>query len=284
MMAPAIVETAKYVSGVRHDDLIFDIGMNTCEDTEFYLAKGFRVVAVEANPFQCKAASERYAREISKGRLTIVNRAISETRNPLVFYVCETYSAWSTTSLRLRDFWREREGAEFTETKVDAITTADLVSQFGVPRYAKIDIEGSDLVCLRGFGEHQCRPPYISFEVDFYTVDHLIETAKALGYTRFALIGQKTVPDQLPPRPAREGLAVDYSFSEGCSGLFGRELPTAWVDARHVRTQCHSIIRQYKASTIVRHGGRILPKRAVERVKTRLLPLACDWYDIHAAL
>jgi FkbM family methyltransferase len=281
-LAPAVLEPL--ASSVQHDDLIFDVGMNTCEDTEFYLAKGFRVVAVEANPSQCKAAGERYAREISKGRLTIVNRAISETRNPLAFYICETYSAWSTTSPRLRDFWRDRERAEFKETKVDAITAADLVSQFGVPRYAKIDIEGSDLVCLRGFGEHQCRPPYISFEVDFYTFDEMIETAKGLGYTRFSLVGQKSVPEQFPPRPAREGLAVDYRFFEGCSGLFGRELPTAWVDGRRIRTQCHSIIRQYKASTIVRHGGRILPKRVVERVQTRLLPLARDWYDMHVAL
>ena len=37
-------------SGVRKG-LIFDIGMNNGNDTDFYLAKGFHVVAVEANPF-----------------------------------------------------------------------------------------------------------------------------------------------------------------------------------------------------------------------------------------
>ena len=32
------------------DDLIYDVGMHRAEDTEFYLAKGFRVIAVEASP------------------------------------------------------------------------------------------------------------------------------------------------------------------------------------------------------------------------------------------
>ena len=35
-----LVDTPKY------DDLIYDVGMHQAEDTEFYLHKGFRVVAV----------------------------------------------------------------------------------------------------------------------------------------------------------------------------------------------------------------------------------------------
>ena len=40
-------------------DLIYDIGMHEGEDSEFYLLKGFRVVAVEADPDLCQAAAER---------------------------------------------------------------------------------------------------------------------------------------------------------------------------------------------------------------------------------
>ena len=32
------------------EDLIYDIGMNHGEDTAYYLSKGFRVIAIEANP------------------------------------------------------------------------------------------------------------------------------------------------------------------------------------------------------------------------------------------
>jgi hypothetical protein len=84
--------------------LIYDIGMCACEDADFYLTKGYRVIAVEANPSACKAATQRYASEIAHGRLTIVNRAISTTGSPLVFYICESNGAWSTALPRLRDF------------------------------------------------------------------------------------------------------------------------------------------------------------------------------------
>ena len=31
----------------KHDDLIYDVGMHKGEDTEFYLSKGFRVIALK---------------------------------------------------------------------------------------------------------------------------------------------------------------------------------------------------------------------------------------------
>jgi FkbM family methyltransferase len=266
------------------NDLIFDIGMHSCEDTDFYLAKGFRVVAVDANPLMCQAAIERYADEAKEGRFIVVNRAISETRSPLTFYVCPTNTAWSTASPRLRDFWRSEAGAEFEEMEIGAMTTVDLVAEYGVPYYAKIDIEGFDLLCLRGFAECETRPPYVSFEVDFRCVDRIMECATALGYRGFSLVGQKTACQQKQPHPAREGREVDYTFHQGASGLFGRELPTAWVDAQKVRAQWKAVIRQYRASGLARRCIGLLPKKSVESFQTKFLPLACDWSDVHASL
>ena len=42
-----------------HTDLVFDIGMNNGDDTAYYLHRGFRVVAVEADPILCAAATTR---------------------------------------------------------------------------------------------------------------------------------------------------------------------------------------------------------------------------------
>jgi 16S rRNA A1518/A1519 N6-dimethyltransferase RsmA/KsgA/DIM1 with predicted DNA glycosylase/AP lyase activity len=41
----------------KHKDLIYDVGMHHGEDTEFYLRKGFRVVAFEADPDKGQALS-----------------------------------------------------------------------------------------------------------------------------------------------------------------------------------------------------------------------------------
>ena len=43
---------------VMEKDLVYDVGLHKGEDTEYYLKKGFRVIAIEANPqliSECKA-------------------------------------------------------------------------------------------------------------------------------------------------------------------------------------------------------------------------------------
>jgi 16S rRNA A1518/A1519 N6-dimethyltransferase RsmA/KsgA/DIM1 with predicted DNA glycosylase/AP lyase activity len=60
----------------KYDDLIYDIGMHKGEDSEFYLRKGFRVVAVEADPDLVRHCRNRLRRFIDQGQLIIVEGAI----------------------------------------------------------------------------------------------------------------------------------------------------------------------------------------------------------------
>jgi FkbM family methyltransferase len=269
--------------GTRRDDLIFDIGMNICEDTDFYLRKGFEVIAVEANPAACREAEAKYAQLISSGQLTVLNCAISDSRQPLRFYVCETSSAWSTASPTLRDRWASG-GAAFNEIEVLATTSADLIGEFGVPYYAKIDIEGFDLICLKGFEAAGAAPAYVSVEVDFYRLDEMIMLLSRLGYRQFALVAQSSVPKQAAPQVPLEGLGVAYNFKSGCSGLFGRELPEKWVGARELKAHCAAIINQYRvAGALAQLGGIPLVGNTATQIARKHFPLAQDWYDIHAS-
>jgi hypothetical protein len=47
--------------------------MNNGDDTAYYLSRGFRTVAIEANPELVKYAKARFARKIASGRLIILN-------------------------------------------------------------------------------------------------------------------------------------------------------------------------------------------------------------------
>ena len=60
----------------KHLDLIYDVGMHKGEDTDYYLQKGFRVVAFEANPDLVKLCRTRFANAIDRKELTIVEGAI----------------------------------------------------------------------------------------------------------------------------------------------------------------------------------------------------------------
>ncbi len=51
-------------SGI-HLDLIYDIGIHNGDDTAYYLSRGYRVVAVDANPLMMDAARQKFAEAVS---------------------------------------------------------------------------------------------------------------------------------------------------------------------------------------------------------------------------
>jgi FkbM family methyltransferase len=124
-------------------DLIFDLGLFDGSDSEFYLRKGFLVVAVEAQPDLCQQARDRFADAIAAGRLAVVERAIwTATDERIPFYV---HSGWSSAYRQSA----ERDGGTSGIIEVATITLDALFEQFGVPYYLKCDIEGS-----RRLGRH----------------------------------------------------------------------------------------------------------------------------------
>jgi FkbM family methyltransferase len=137
-------------------DLIFDLGMHDGSDTDFYLRKGFRVVAVEADPELIEIAKLRFANAISENKLTLVNMAIADTCGTVKFHR-STNTLWSTVSVQ-RSAGATRRGAPTVEFEVEATTSTELLKNFGVPYYMKIDIEGLDLTALRGLADIDDRP------------------------------------------------------------------------------------------------------------------------------
>ena len=53
--------------------LIFDVGFHNGDVTAYYLCRGHRVVAIEANPVLAEEGRRKFHAEIESGRLTLVN-------------------------------------------------------------------------------------------------------------------------------------------------------------------------------------------------------------------
>ncbi len=139
-------------------DLIYDVGMNNGDDTAYYLHKGYRVVAIEAHPVQARKAAERFENDVAEGRLTILNIAVSEEEAELPFWVCESVSEWSSFDRKIAS----RQGAPHRRITVHGKRFSDILKMHGVPYYLKVDIEGSDLLCVRALSAHDL--PAISFD------------------------------------------------------------------------------------------------------------------------
>jgi FkbM family methyltransferase len=187
---------------------IFDLGMHEGCDTEFYLKKGFRVVAVEANPQFLPAVRERLASYLTSGQLQIVNRVLAERDGGSVpFYVRADKGGWSS----IHRAAAERDGISSTRIDVASTTLAGLVAQFGVPYFIKCDLEGADELVAKQLGTAAEKPCFASFEASPQD-DRLIDLLVAAGFGRFQVVNQGYLELWRPPRPAREGAYVEQRF------------------------------------------------------------------------
>jgi FkbM family methyltransferase len=271
-------------------NLIFDIGLHQGEDTEFYLEKGFEVVAFEADPVLVDQCRRKFADEIADRRLVIVEGAIVDlvhcgSTSTVKFYRNETISVWGT----IFDDWAERNdsfGAQSNCIEVRAVNIADYLRLYGIPHYMKIDIEGADILCLRALLDFGLRPHYVSIESEkreFRKLTEEFQLLERLGYSTFMAVQQANIQSQIPPRPPLEGQFLNRPFPPGSSGLFGHELPGKWKTRAEVLHQYRWIFILYR----VFGDFGILKKsrigRGLERALSKLLQQPVPgWYDTHA--
>jgi FkbM family methyltransferase len=254
--------------------LIFDIGCHTGEDSDFYLRKGFTVVAVEANPALCVRLKQRFANQISERRFFLIEKAIAESTGEVTFFINVDSTIWGT----IREDWARRNarrGARSEKITVPSIRFSSLIEEFGVPYYLKIDIEGADSLCLDGLLHFESRPRFVSFEIEHWSLLRKeMNILTKLGYKTFKIVNQGLVREQVPPRPAREGIYVDYRFEDDASGLFGNELEDDWTTRDGIIAQLYLLI------------GRKIVTGAAKRfpAANRFAPRYSSWYDMHAAL
>ncbi len=251
------------MSHLPPDPLVFDVGMNNGDDTAFYLEMGCRVVAVEANTALCEQVAARLPGPVRDGRLTILNAAVASEAGEVEFWINEDKPEWSA----LDRTSAERGGHRNVKVRVQAVRFADVLRQFGIPYYLKVDIENADHFCLEGIRETGL-PEFVSVELSNL---ELLQTYEELGYTQFLLVEQSSLlpvqpwdwltgwTEQLPrilathrgllSRMARKACGYprirswgrrsrrfpNREFPIGSSGGFGRDLPGRWCTGAEIR-------------------------------------------------
>jgi FkbM family methyltransferase len=168
-------------------NLVFDIGANNGDDAAHYLARGFRVLAVEAAPDWAVHLAERFRGEIQRGELMLLECAIARREGLADFYVSEgNRGVWSSFDLERAG----RDGVKTRSIQVRARTLNSIMDEYGVPFFLKVDIEGGDRICLDAIDPEDA-PEFVSFEASEGKVADLY-ALHAKGYRRFRLIDQTT--------------------------------------------------------------------------------------------
>ena len=215
------------LSGGNHgfEGVVMDIGVSEGSDTAFYLAKGFRVVAVEADPGMCQSLRNRFAREIETGALTLLNFVASATfGNTVKFHVHDRVQGISSVYKR-----PDVDPSGYSEHLVMTIDWRTLRTQAGTPRYVKVDIGGLEERFLAGMVGEKQLPEFISIEAYKFRPCEMLHE---MGYERFMLIDQKAPGGFQLPAVQFEGQHVASADFTHASGPFGLDLFTngKWSD------------------------------------------------------
>lgn len=166
------------------EKMIYDVGMHTGEDTAYYLHRGFRVIAIEANPELCQRASVQFAQEIKQGRLTILNIGIAREEEEIEFWICDGHTQFSSFDKSSAS----RDGLPHHSIRVACQRFDSILSKFGVPYYLKIDIEGADILCLESLSKGGDLPKYISCELGNFAA--IVRILDKLTFSRYKLVSQ----------------------------------------------------------------------------------------------
>lgn len=273
-------------------DLVFDIGMHRGNDSAFYLALGYRVVGIEADPDLAAFARERFAREIVEGRMTVVEGAIAGTDSETVtfFQRDSLHGLGGMGSIEFRPSIPGFDAVPVTgEVEVPVVDLSDCLERFGTPCYMKVDIEGAERFCLDSLATRANLPGYLSVEADRTGVAGVREQVEALGllgYDGFQLRPQGEIQGAAFQGETRDGRPLEFVFEDPSSGPFGELLdPGGFVSAEVVidgllpSARLTSLKLRLRPLKQVPGFGRLM--RGAALTVDRAIPLF-EWYDLHA--
>ena len=141
-----------------HSDLIYDVGLFDGGDTAYYLFRGYRVVAIDANPLTIEKATARFTREIQDGRLTLLNTGVSRVAGEATFWISDV-PEWSSFDREIAS----RRGIGHSAIQVPTAPFTQVLEKYGIPHYLKVDIEGNDGLCVEAL-KGGALPKYVSVE------------------------------------------------------------------------------------------------------------------------
>ena len=145
-----------YSTFMSRGDLAFDIGALAGSRVKMFRGLGARVVAIEPQPFFARALRQAFKNDPD---VVVVEKGVAETEGVMDFYVCPDHPGISS----MADHWREIRFPEmrWDKIRVPVTTLNALISEYGVPTFCKIDVEGMEGPVLRGLTNPL---PTLSFE------------------------------------------------------------------------------------------------------------------------
>jgi FkbM family methyltransferase len=166
-----------YQQFISKGDLCFDVGANMGSRTETFSKLGAKVIAIEPTQNCCQILRDKFGTnpnvnllqialgaEIGKGTLHLANYHEVSTLSTLFI---EQYSN------------QEKHPILWDKTVQVPLSTLDqLIQEYGLPKFCKIDVEGYETEVLKGLSQPI---PYLSFEYNDRLKNKALECLQILS-------------------------------------------------------------------------------------------------------
>ena len=148
-----------YSNFIKNGDLCFDVGANVGNRTDCFLKLGAKVICIEPQDSCFKKLTRSFGKN---SNVILINKGISDKVGYINLHICEDCNVISTMSDRWIKDGRFSDGNKWTKNQLVPVTTLDdLIKEYGLPKFCKIDVEGFEYQVLKGL----TKPiSYLSFE------------------------------------------------------------------------------------------------------------------------
>ena len=154
-------EATFYRPMVRTGSLCFDLGANVGQKTRSFRLLGARVVCIEPDPSALRVLAHEFGHDPD---VVVVPKAVGGLAGHARLHLGDssTISSMSMKWMQLAARTERLAGREWPETiDVEVTTLDDLINQFGVPDFCKVDVEGLEPEVFKGLTQSV---PALSFE------------------------------------------------------------------------------------------------------------------------